>query len=522
MAKIPIKDLTWGLNLREPSLLKDNEFVTITNMSYNSDWRLQSRRGIQTFWNPIGSGVPITSTFYFHDRVNDIRVLIAASGTNLYRYTEWTWNWASIQSGLTEFEADGITRTKWSFAVLREKIYLCNWLDDYAEYDPNTSTYTALPAQPKPRYVAYLADAIYATWVDAAPWLLYVTNAIGATAADGRTIDANDLLVGWWESGAINALEEMQEGVLAYKDKKVFYIDGALTSAKALDAENGWYGNRAVQRVWNSVIYFNDRWFTTLKAKNASVWANSLQDSALSDNVRKLTALVTPKQYNATIGAYILPLTNYYGSFDTSWDDIADTTLVYSALTKTWTKHILPGHYDFGTYKDDDGIIHYLMASATSDQMLEMEVGFTDLGVEIPCELETKPFDLGDPNDLKTVYNVDISWLKSEGDDITVDLISEGQSIWGWVITDDYINATSSVLTVWTRTIGSLPIWWGAIWEDTLDLYKYFIRLPIYHMGQDISINMSSNSKSLVWTLDRPTLYVDGESDDLVYEANIG
>jgi len=34
------------------------------------------------------------------------------------------------------------------------------------------------------------------------------------------------------------------------------------------------------------------------------------------------------------------------------------------------------------------------MASATSDQMLEYETGLNDLGVEIDCELETKPYNL--------------------------------------------------------------------------------------------------------------------------------
>jgi len=57
---------------------------------------------------------------------------------------------------LTEFEADGVTRTRWSFAVYLEKIYMCNGIDDYAEYDAATDTYTTIPAQPKVRYLAFL------------------------------------------------------------------------------------------------------------------------------------------------------------------------------------------------------------------------------------------------------------------------------------------------------------------------------------------------------------------------------
>jgi len=522
MAKIPVKDFTWGLNLQNPSNINDNELVTVKNMSFNSDLRLQSRRWVATFWNPIWSGAPITSHFFYYDETNDERTLLAASGTNMYRYDEGTGNWASIQSWLTEFEADWVTRTKWSFAVLREKIYMCNGVDSYAEFNPVTSTYTALPLQPKPRYIAYLADAIYATGADAAPSTLYVTNALGATAADGRTIDANQLFIGGWESGWVNALEEIQEAVLAYKDKKVYYIPWDLSSAQPIDAENGGYWNRAVQRVWNSLIHFNDRWFTELKAKTGTVGATAVQDKPLSDKIRKFTSLVKPKQYNSTIGTYILPLTNYYWSFDTSGDDIADTTVVYSSLTGSWTQHILPGHYDMWEYVDNDWVSHYLLSSATSDQMLEMEVWFDDLGVAIECELETKPFDLGDPNDLKTAYQIDITWLKSEWDDITVELVAEWEIVGGWLITDDYININSSFKTLWTRATWQESIWWGAIWPDSIDLYKYFIRLPIYNMSQNISIRMKSSSRSLIWTFDRATIYIDAESDDLIYQANLG
>ena len=522
MAKIPIKDLTWGLNLKEPSTLKDNEFVSIKNMSYNADGRLQSRRGTSEFSIPIGTWKPITSTFYFKDRNNNLRVLIATSGEQMFRYNDGTDSWDEIKNGLTEFEADGVTRTKWSFAVLREKIYMWNGLDDYAEYDPLTDTYTELPTQPKVRYIAYLADAIRATGADATPWTLYVTNSVGATAADGRTINANELLVWGAESGGINALEELQSAVLAYKDKKIFYISGDLTSAQPFDAENGGYGHRAIKKVGNGLIHFNDRGFNTLSAKWGSISANAVQDEPLSDNIRELTSKVPFNQYKSTIWSYILPLTNYYGSFDTSGDDIADTTVVYSSLTKGWTQHIYPWHFDLGEYEDSDWVMHYLMASATSDQMFEYEVGFNDLWAEIDCELETKPYDLGDANDLKTVYNVDISGLKSEWDDVQIELLSEWEVIsWG-VVTDDYINVNKTINSLGTNPIWTTGLAGGEIGQQTIDLYRYFIRLPLYNMGQDISIRMTSSSKWLVWTFDTATLYVDAESDDLVYEQNLG
>ncbi len=169
-------------------------------------------------------------------------------------------------------------------------------------------------------------------------------------------------------------MEELQQEVLVFKGKKVFNVPGDLSSATALDAENGGYGERSIRRVGNSLVYFNDRGFNTLKAKSGITGTSAIQDEPLSDDVRKLTSKVTPKQYNATIGTYILPLTNYYGSFDTGTGGTPDTTLVYSSLKKVWSRHNYPAHYDFGVYENEDGTLQYIMTSATSNQVFEMEV----------------------------------------------------------------------------------------------------------------------------------------------------
>lgn len=65
---------------------------------------------------------------------------LCAAGTNLYKYDESTEAWNSIKSGLQEFEADGTTRTRWSFCVYKNVVYMCNGVDAYASYDGTTYT----------------------------------------------------------------------------------------------------------------------------------------------------------------------------------------------------------------------------------------------------------------------------------------------------------------------------------------------------------------------------------------------
>lgn len=519
MAKISIKDLSWGLNLQEPSTLDDNQFEELNNMSYDADGRLITRRGIQKFGNPVPSNKPQTSYFFYKNDKTLLRTALITSGTEMYKYNEDTSNWVSIKTWLTEFEADWVTRTRWSFAVYLEKIYMCNWVDAYAEYNPATNTYTELGTQPKVRYLAFLGDSIYWAWDDDNPNLLYTTN---AWATDGRILNANELFV-WGESdGRINGMEELQQEVLVFKWKKVFNISWDLSSALPLDAENGWYWERSIKRVGNSLVYFNDRGFNTLKAKSGVTGTSAIQDKPLSDNVRALTSKVLPRQYNSTIGTYILPLTNYYGSFETWNNGTPDTTLVYSSLMKAWSRHFYPAHYDFGEYEDSDGVIHYIMTSATSNQVFEIENWFNDLWVAISHSLTTKKFDLGDSMQWSTHTAVDLQGLKTQWGDIEVEVYVEDELVWGSTITDEFTDITSSLLKIGTRTIGTLSIWWGAISWDELDLYKYFIRIPMYESGTNIKVRMYSEDTWIAWTFDKLTLHVDNESSDLFEYSHIG
>jgi len=518
MPKATVKDFGWGLNLQEPSTLEDNQFEELLNMFYDSDWRLRSRAWIWLFWNPIPWNKPPTSWFFYKNPTTLLRTALVSSWEDVFKYNEWTWAWVSIKTWLTEFETDWVTRTRWSFAVYLNKIYLCNWIDDYAEYDSATDTYTALASQPKVRYLAFLWDSIYWAWEDLNPSMLYATD---AGAIDWRTLDANEVLVWWEEFWRINWLEELQKEVLAFKNKKIYSVPWDLTSALPLDAENGWYWDRSIQRVWNSLVYFNDRGFNTLQAKSGITWVSAIQDEPLSDDVRALTSLTKPKQYNTTIWSYILPLTNYYWMFDTSWDDKPDTTLVYSSLQKSWAQYNWPSMYSFWEYEDEDGIIHYIWTSATSWQVFELESWLDDLWLAIDYKLKTKKYDFGDPTEWDTHTAVDLVWLKSPWDDIEVSILVDWNEVWWSTITDDFTNPTSDVLPIWTSPIWIGAIWWGWIENGWINLFQYKIRVPMYESWSNIQVILTASSKSLIFTLDKLNLHYENEDVDLFEFANI-
>lgn len=134
-----LNQLTWGINTSKESIRKEDEFFDIQNMYYNRRGALETRRGVSNFWDSVGVS-PFTSLFFFQRDDTGERILIGFAGSVMYQYTESTNSWTSKQTWLLEFEADGVTRTKWSFAVYKNVIYMWDGVNPYMYYDGTTVT----------------------------------------------------------------------------------------------------------------------------------------------------------------------------------------------------------------------------------------------------------------------------------------------------------------------------------------------------------------------------------------------
>lgn len=171
MAIANITNFNWWLSLIEPNNLEDNEFEVLTNMFYNKDKRIQTRRWITTFGNSIWTA-PITSYFFWKNDTSWATEALCTSWSVMYKYNEWTSNWDSIRTWLSEFEADGTTRTRWSFAVYLNIVYMCNWVDAYASRD--WTTYTEI----------WVSSVWTATFTNATN----IVNVTGHWMADGTSV----------------------------------------------------------------------------------------------------------------------------------------------------------------------------------------------------------------------------------------------------------------------------------------------------------------------------------------------
>lgn len=81
----PVNDLTGGLNLTLSTNIPDNNLTIAKNVFYNKDKQLQTRYGVATFGDSIGTA-PVTSGFYYRRDDTLQRILVVASGDSLYSY----------------------------------------------------------------------------------------------------------------------------------------------------------------------------------------------------------------------------------------------------------------------------------------------------------------------------------------------------------------------------------------------------------------------------------------------------
>ena len=371
-----------------------------------------------------------------------------------------------------------------------------------------TNSYYPIPT-PRVRYVSQLTDRMFAGGDDNNPNNLYYSN---AQPADWFAVDTNFVIVWWDENGKINAIGELWQVILAFKSSKIYSVNVTSQSALPLDAQSWWYSDRSVNNVWNSIVFFNEQGIDTLKQRQSATWAQALESQPLSEDLWTLLSLVEEKYYNSWVWLYIKKYNNYYFSFDTNGDDIPDTTLVYNSLVGAFTQYERPNHYDLWFYIATDLSYQYLLASAGSWQMFEIEYWFDDNWVSIEHEVQTKNFDFETPWFIKTFEYVDIVWQLSLGTTIVVQAIVDGEVVWWWNITDANANVTTSSSSLWVTPIGTQWLTWPTSTTD-IDLYRFSVRVPLYQSGTYIAINLSSTWWQ--WIVERIRIWIQWEPIDV-------
>lgn len=485
------------------------DFAVYKNVCYMWDWVNTYRSFDWSTLNEIWvSGSAVTVTF---DHTTDTMTAVAHwlnNGDEILFNVNWVIPWE-----ITAYQVYYIiNKTTHTFQISTTKngtavTYTDNWTW--------TNQYQEL-TEPRLRYIQYLGDRLYWAGDDGNPSTLYYS---WAAPADGTAINANAVIVWgdeWW---VINGLNEYTQLVIAFKDNKSYAVNVAAPSAQAIDSQTGWYCDRSIQFVGDSLVYLTDMGVDTLIKRSGVDGVGAIASKPLSLFVKPLIDLIEQKQLNANVGAYIKPLNNYYFAFDTNADNKPDTILVYSSLTKGRSKYTLPSLYDFGTYIDTDGNKQYLFASASWGQMYEFEYGYDDDGVAIDVVAETKPHDFNQPWQVKEFGYIELTGYKQEWWTIDISVLLDWEIRAGSVINDSYLNIDNPSFSLWVSVLGEESIWWNPT-DEWLPMYKYTIRVPFRERAETIAIRMESSG--VQWLLEKYVVDINGVPEQVFYYDNIG
>ena len=229
---------------------------------------------------------------------------------------------------------------------------------------------------------------------------------------------------------------------------------------------------------------------------------------------------IEEKSYNASTWLYIKKANNYYFSFDTTGNNIPDSTLVYNSVLRAWTQYTLPSLYDFGKYINTEKESQYLFMSWSGWQAYQFETWFDDDGIAIETELQTKDRDFNDPAQLKTFERIDVTGYKQEWWELNIRVLIDWEVESLATVTDSQIDLDSVSWTLGVDMLGGESL--GATtWDDVegLQMYAFTVRIPFFTRWANIAVNMQATW--VQWILEKIRVWVNNETVKIFGYNNI-
>lgn len=456
--------------------------------------------GIYTY--SATSAKPMMSLKYFQDSTTSAnRYLLANVGTSLFLYDETTTEWEAIKTGLT----DG---SRFAMTVYKNIMYLTNGVDNYMSFTGKIVAEHTGAGTYKGKYLLVANDVGYILGDPSVPSTLGYTS---ATPANLQTFPNALVLDEDSSDGVGTGLINLGPIVLAMKEGKIYKVNTATPSREQIDYSNGFLSHRALVRCENEVLGLNKAGVYTLAQREATT--GSIRADALSDDIKLIIDAIEDKTVVSAI--YLEKLKNVYFFCDTNGDDIPDTALVLSVLTKKWTTYNNMAVNEAVLYEDSTGVERFLAANATGGQMRELETGLDDNGSEIDATIASKDFDFGIPESWKTVQMIEIIGFIAEGSQITFNAYVDDEDRTGDIIIDgdDYVTESAG-FALSTHPLGALVLAGGEV-TDTVTFYPFKARIPMYVTGSRIQIKLRNTTLNSQWRINKASIYPVAQPIDI-------
>lgn len=447
---------------------------------------------------------PMLSLKYFESTEEGRpRYLLTNVGTSLFEFEEATNDWVVIKTGLTE-------GTRFGFNAYRNVMYLSNGYDEYMSYDGTVVTEHTGANTYKGRFLILANDVGFIAGMLDNPTVVQYTNT-GPTdlntypSANIIDTDRDD------SAGIITGMLNLGPIVMVFKEKKTYQLDIATPSFQVLDYSDGGVSDRTLMQVENSIYFLSQRGQYTLAQREALT--EDFRATPLTDDI---TAIIKSfDNTETTCGIYIPELKNVYLFGDTNDDETNDACVIRNLGVKGYTTYVGMNVNEIVKYKDSEGVEHILVANSINGQMKEIEYGTNDNGNPIEYIMETKEFDFGEPQLMKTFEMIEVHGFISENGqlDVKAFIDDEFESPTATVNGEDYIvEGQDLVYYLGGSALGTVPLGGGGDEDDATTFYPFIVRVPIYQTGFKIKIRVSSEELNTQFMVTKASVYPQGQA----------
>lgn len=509
MATRPVRifDFTGGLDTSEPSTIDDNELSLATNVYYNKNRILTTRNGFVLFGDDV---VDIQHSIHFTKFSDGTRILLMAAGTKVYRYNEGTSQWDVIKTGLT----DGL---RLSFATFKDEVYWTNGTDNVMSYDGTTVSEHA--GVQKGKYLIVANDIGYMAGVQTTGdrSVVFYTN---ANPADLKSSFPNNEPINEDDGQVITGLTQLGATVFVGKDDSIYKLDviGTPVQINRVDYSGGVSSHRSWVNVENDILHLSREGVFSLAQRRGTT--GSYRASSLTDDIYSLIQAI--KTRGNAAGIYFPEFRNYYLAIDSGDVGKNHDLLVWSVLTRSWTRYEGINANDFAVYEDANGVRRLLIANSFSGQTLEIETGANDNKLSIGNLVRTKVFDFEQPEALKVFPAIDVGGFISRQASIKVTIDIDGKEITKTLDGSDYaVGPAADTLALGTEPLGEDPLGGGGISEEGISLFPFIARIALYETGRRVSIKLRADSLNSGWQYTKLNVFAEVLPTDVMEPAFI-
>jgi hypothetical protein len=460
-------------NVISDEYIKNEESSSLDNIQFVEAGNPAKRPGHTAVGTGLVNNPRGLASFY----TNTQRYLLTVDGTSLMYLNATTWTAISGAS----FTADKTT----VFVQAKGDMYIWNGTDPGRKLT-STLTLSAPTTTPSAAFGIFYANRQIVAGTATNRNRLYISNTAELSdfttdpASGGKTAgvsypenstevpgastfagtvgnsEANIIDIAKDDGDKITGLAKFQEKLIIFKERSIWSMIFDTTGAPTVTQMSGSVGcvsHRSIDNVENDIFFLSRNGYYTLGNEQNYV-GTIIRTNELSARIHPVIETITPINLPNTVSIF----TGYvfYSSVSIGGTGTNNVTLIYDRRYGAWSTWSGVSANAFTEFIDSNNARHLYYAADDTNQVYEIDTGYTDDGQAISAQWTSKAINFGDISRQHLVMYIDFEFRQIIGT-VTIDIFSDGNTLQKTTSVGSGNDITGTVgMDMWGD-----PIWGG-------------------------------------------------------------